>query len=78
LSTRFVEVPMRVIVPPATAANGRGMRNLPTLQPRSWALDFNKGMSRATTGVLLMNRLRVAVMSELLAVRPGSCFQGGR
>ena len=66
LRTRFVEVPMRVMVPPATAANERGMRNLPTFQLRSWALDFNKGMSRATTGVLLMNPLRAAVMSELL------------
>ena len=64
--TRFVEVPMRVMVPPATAAKERGMRNRPTFQPRSWALDFNKGMSRATTGVLLMNPLSVAVMSELL------------
>jgi len=64
--TRFVEVPMSVIVPPATAANERGMRKRPTFQFRSWALDFSKGMSRATTGVLLMNPLRVAVMRELL------------
>ena len=59
-------MPMRVIVPPATAANEIGMRNRPTFQPRSWALDLSSGMSRATTGVLLMNPLRVAVMSELL------------
>jgi len=74
LRTRFVEVPMRVMVPPATAANERGMRNLPTFQLRSWALDFNKGMSRATTGVLLMNPLRVAVMSELLISTPLELF----
>ena len=66
LRTRLVEVPMRVIVPPATDANEIGMRNRPTFQPRSWALDFNKGMSSATTGVLLMNPLRVAVISERL------------
>jgi len=66
LRTRFVEVPMRVIVPPATAANERGMRNLFTFQFRSWALDFSKGMSTATTGVLLMNPLKAAVMRELL------------
>ena len=66
LRTRFVEVPMRVIVPPATAANERGMRNRPTFHPRSWALDFSNGMSRATTGVLLMNPLKAAVMMELL------------
>ena len=35
LRTIFVEVPMRVIVPPATAANERGMRNLFTFQFRS-------------------------------------------
>ena len=64
--TRFVEVPMSVIVPPATAANERGMRNRPTFHRRSWALDFNKGMSSATTGVLLMNPLKTAVIRELL------------
>ena len=41
---------------------------------RSWALDFSKGMSRATTGVLLMNPLRVAVMSELLIRTPRELF----
>ena len=66
LRTRFVEVPMRVMVPPATDANERGMRNRPTFHPRSWALDFSKGMSRATIGVLLMNPLKAAVMRELL------------
>jgi len=66
LRTRFVEVPMRVIVPPATAAKDKGIRNRPTFQPRSWALDFSKGISRATTGVLLMNPLKAAVMRELL------------
>ena len=74
LRTRFVEVPMRVIVPPATAANERGMRNLPTFQFRSWALDFSNGMSRDTTGVLLMNPLRVAVISELLISTPLELF----
>ena len=64
--TRFVEVPMRVMVPPDTAAKESGMRNRPTFQPRSGALDFIKGMSRVTTCVLLMNPLRAAVMSELL------------
>ena len=72
--TRLVEAPMRVIVPPATAAKERGMRNRPTFQPRSWALDFSKGMSRATTGVLLMNPLRVAVISELLINTPEELF----
>jgi len=66
LRTRFVDVPMRVMVPPATAANERGIRKRPTFQPRSCALDFSKGMSRATTGVLLMNPLKAAVMKELL------------
>ena len=66
LRTRFVEVPMRVIVPPATAAKDRGIKKRPTFQPRSSALDFSKGMSRATTGVLLMNPLKAAVMRELL------------
>jgi len=74
LSTRLVEVPMSVIVPPATAAKERGMRNLPTFQLRSWALDFNKGMSRATTGVLFMNPLSVAVISELLISTPLELF----
>ena len=74
LSTRFVEVPMRVMVPPATAANERGMRNWPTFQLRSWALDLSRGMSKATTGVLLMNPLRVAVMSELLMRTPRELF----
>ena len=66
LRTRFVEVPMRVIVPPATAAKDKGIRNRPTFQPRSWDLDLSSGMSRATTGVLLMNPLKAAVMMELL------------
>ena len=74
LRTRFVEVPMSVMVPPATAANESGMRNRPTFQPFSWALDFNKGMSKATTGVLLMNPLSVAVMSELLMRTPRELF----
>ena len=50
------------------------MRNRPTFQPFSWALDFNKGMSSATTGVLLMNPLRVAVMTELLIRTPRELF----
>ena len=66
LSTRFVEVPMRVIVPPATAAKDKGIKKRLAFQPCSCALDFSKGMSSATTGVLLMKPLRVAVMSELL------------
>ena len=66
LRTRFVEVPISVIVPPATAAKERGIRNRPTFQFRSWALDFISGISNATTGVLLMNPLSVAVISELL------------
>jgi len=70
LRTRLVEVPTRVIVPPATAANERGMRNRPTFQFRSRALDLSRGMRSATTGVLLMNPLSVAVMSELLMRRP--------
>ena len=74
LRTRLVEVPIRVMVPPATAAKDRGMRNRPTFQPRSWALDFSKGMSSATTGVLLMNPLRVAVMSVLLMSTPLELF----
>ena len=70
LSTRLVEVPIRVMVPPATAAKESGMRNLPTFQPFSWALDLSRGMSRATTGVLLMNPLSVAVIKELLMRTP--------
>ena len=66
LRTRFVEVPMRVMVPPATAAKDKGIRNRPTFQPRSWDLDLSKGMSTATTGVLLMNPLNAAVKRELL------------
>ena len=70
LSTRFVEVPMRVMVPPATAANESGIRNLPTFHPYSWALDLRRGMSSATTGVLLMNPLSVTVIRELLIRTP--------
>ena len=70
LRTRFVEVPMSVIVPPATAANERGMRNRPTFHLFSWALDFKRGMRSTTTGVLLMNPLRVVVISELLMRTP--------
>ena len=66
LRTRFVEVPIRVIVPPATAAKDRGIKKRLAFQPCSCALDLSSGMSRATTGVLLMNPLRVAVMRELL------------
>ena len=69
LSTRLVELPMRVIVPPATAAKESGIRNLPTFHPFSWALDLSRGMSSATTGVLLMNPLSVAVISELFPRR---------
>ena len=64
--TRLVEVPMSVMVPPATAAKERGIKNRPTFQPFSCAFDFNSGMSSATTGVLLINPLSVAVMRELL------------
>ena len=70
LSTRLVEVPMRVMVPPATAAKDRGIKNLPTFHPFSLALDLSNGMSSATTGVLLMNPLSVAVISELLMRTP--------
>ena len=66
LRTRFVEVPMRVIVPPATAAKDRGIKKRLAFQPFSCALDLSSGMSRATTGVLLMNPLKAAVMRELL------------
>ena len=74
LSTRLVEVPMRVMVPPATAAKESGIRNLPTFQPFSWALDLSSGMSSATTGVLFMNPLSVAVMRELLMRTPRELF----
>ena len=74
LSTRLVEVPMRVMVPPATAAKESGIKNLPTFQPFSWALDLSRGMSSATTGVLLMNPLSVAVISELLIRTPFELF----
>jgi len=50
------------------------MRNRPAFQPRSWVLDFNKGIRRATTGVLLMNPLRVAVITELLIRSPRELF----
>jgi len=66
LRTRFVEVPMRVMVPPATAANERGIKKRLAFQSCSCALDFRSGISRATTGVLLMNPLNAAVMRELL------------
>ena len=65
---------MRVMVPPATAEKERGIRNLPTFQPFSRALDLRRGMSSATTGVLLMNPLSVAVMSELLMRTPLELF----
>ena len=74
LRTRFVDVPMSVIVPPATAAKDRGMRNRPTFQPFSLALDLSRGMSKATTGVLLMNPLRPAVITELLINTPLELF----
>ena len=74
LSTRFVEVPIRVMVPPATAAKESGIKNLPTFHPFSWALDLSSGMSSATTGVLLMKPLRVAVIRELLMRTPRELF----
>jgi len=65
---------MRVMVPPATAAKESGIKNLLTFHPFSWALDLSRGMSNATTGVLLMNPLSVAVMSELLIRTPRELF----
>ena len=50
------------------------MRNRPTFQFRSCALVFNKGMSSATTGVLLMKPIRVAVMSDFLMSTPLELF----
>ena len=66
LRTRFVEVPMRVIVPPDTAAKESGIKKRLAFQFRSFALDLSSGMSSATTGVLLVNPLKAAVMRELL------------
>ena len=40
LRIRLVEVPIRVIVPPATAAKDSGIRNLPTFQFFSLALEY--------------------------------------
>jgi hypothetical protein len=65
---------MSVIVRPATAANERGMRNLPLFQPFSWAKDLKSGLSSAITGVLWMNPLKVAVMSELFMRTPRELF----
>ncbi len=65
---------MRVMVPPATAAKESGIRNLPTFHPFSWALDLSRGISSATTGVLLMNPLSVAVIRELLIRTPLELF----
>ena len=72
--TRFVEVPMRVMVPPATAAKDRGIKKRLVFQPCSCALDLSSGMSRAITGVLLMNPLNAAVMKELLMSTPLELF----
>jgi len=51
-TTRLVEVPMRVQVPPRTVAKERGMSSFlaGTLQRRDQ--DRRMGMSRATIGVL--------------------------
>lgn len=61
LSTMLVEVPMSVMVPPATAAKEMGRRKFLELQPIFLARPLITGTSKATTGVLFTSALSKAV-----------------
>ena len=69
-NTRFVEVPIRVIVPPATAAKDNGIRNNAGFQPLFSALALTLGMSNATTGVLFTKALKPAVKAVVKSKKP--------
>ena len=64
LSTKLVEVPMSVIVPPATAAKDTGSKNKRVFQPFSLARILIPGIKSATIGVLLTIALNKAVNVE--------------
>ena len=64
LSTKLVEVPMSVIVPPATAANDTGSKNKRVFHSFSLARNLIPGIKSATIGVLLTIALNKAVNVE--------------
>ncbi len=60
-TTRLVDVPIRVVMPPSSAANDSGISSLLTDTCRRAAHDEICGMSMATIGVLLRNADDTAV-----------------
>ena len=55
LTTKFVDVPIRVRVPPKIAAYERGSRSLVGLILKRWHRSMARGIKIATAAVLLMN-----------------------
>src|SRR5690606_30145321 len=54
MSTRLVDVPTTVIMPPSIAAKESGIRNFEAESPDRSAQSFTYGMRKATIGVLLI------------------------
>ena len=63
--TRLVEVPIKVMVPPATAAKDIGRRNSLAFHPCEVERCLMLGISSATIGVLLTKPLSSAVKAEV-------------
>lgn len=58
-TTRFVDVPMRVTVPPRMDAKESGMSRWPGASPAFLAQDVRIGIITATMGVLFMKAERI-------------------
>lgn len=54
-TTRLVEVPMRVTVPPRMEANDSGISRWPGARPAFRAQEVRMGIMSATMGVLFIN-----------------------
>lgn len=54
-TTRFVDVPIRVMVPPRMDANDSGMKRWPGARPAFLLQLVMMGISTKTTGELFMN-----------------------
>ena len=75
-TTRFVEVPISVHVPPRIAAKLIGMRNFEGLSPMRNAQSRTAGANIATSGVLFKNPESSAVGTNRRASKRCFCAPG--
>ena len=69
LTRMFVEVPIRVHMPPKMEAKERGISIFAGLIPAAYEIWITTGMNTATTGVLL-TKAEIRAMSSIIQTSP--------